>query len=448
MIRRFANPRLPCLVALCLVQAACAQYGPLPLPGRSGLAGSLSALRHAGPPPMPPLTVGAVAALAVQNNPDLLAARARHGLAQAQLLQAGLPPNPVLTGAVLPLVAGPANTTAYSAGISYDIRSLITLQDRRRAAQAAARQVDAQLLWQEWLVVGQARLLTVDIIEGDRSLRLFRDIRGLYEARLQRTRAALAAGNATLASVAPDVAAYDAARTQVNDLERLQLSRRHQLNALLGLAPDVPLPLAGLPDLPRFDLTAIRQALPTLPARRPDLIALQLGYRAQDAKLRGAILAQFPNLTFGVVGGSDNTSIRNIGPTITLDLPIFDRNQGNIAIERATRQQLHDEYAARLTTADGQVRAMLAEIALLRRQRESVQQDLASTARAARAATAALHAANLDEFSYVQLVSARYAKEQEIVAIDQSLLEQQVAIATLIGAGMPPITLPPEEARS
>ena len=29
-------------------------------------------------------------------------------------------------------------------------------------------------------------------------------------------------------------------------------------------------------------------------------------------------------------------------------------------------------------------------------------------------------------------------KEQEIVTIEQSLLEQQVAIATLIGAGMPP----------
>ena len=37
----------------------------------------------------------------------------------------------------------------------------------------------------------------------------------------------------------------------------------------------------------------------------------------------------------------------------------------------------------------------------------------------------------------------RLAKEQEVVAIEQSLLDQQVAIATLVGAGMPAIALPP-----
>jgi hypothetical protein len=42
----------------------------------------------------------------------------------------------------------------------------------------------------------------------------------------------------------------------------------------------------------------------------------------------------------------------------------------------------------------------------------------------------------------VDLVSTRLAKEQEVVSIEQSLLDQQVAIATLVGAGMPAITLP------
>ena len=110
--------------------------------------------------------------------------------------------------------------------------------------------------------------------------------------------------------------------------------------------------------------------------RRPDLVALQLGYRAQNAKLRTAILSRFPNLMFGVTGGSDNANVRNFGPQITLELPIFNQNQGNIAIETATRQQLHDEYAARLTAAFGQVRAMMAEIELLSRQLEAVRRDL------------------------------------------------------------------------
>ena len=187
--------------------------------------------------------------------------------------------------------------------------------------------------------------------------------------------------------------------------------------------------------------------LPTLPNRRPDLTALQLGYRAADARVRAAILGQFPNLTFGVTGGSDNSNVRNVGPQITLELPIFDRNQGNIAIERATREQLHAEYAARLAAANGQVRAALSEIALLQRQLASVRAELPALERAAAQAQSAFDTAAIDDRAYVDLVSARYAKEQELVLLEQSLLDQQVALATLTGAGLPQVALPPETDR-
>ena len=398
------------------------------------------------PPPGASLSVSDVARLAVLNSPDLRATRAQHGVAQAQLLQAGLAPNPQLTAAILPLAAGLGDTTAWNAGLSYDIKSLVTLGARRRSAQEAARQADAQIVWQEWQTASQASLLAVDLIEGERSIRLLQGTEALLASRQSRSEAALAAGNATLATVAPDVAAVQAARTLTRDAQRQMLSKRHQLNALLGLLPDVPLPLAAAPGLPPIDTDTVARDLPGLAARRPDLIALQLGYRAEDAKVRAAILAQFPNLTFGVTGGSDNANVRNIGPQIGLELPIFDRNQGNIAIERASRQQLHDEYAARLAAADGQVRAMLSEIALLTRQLAAVRAELPPLQRAASRAQAAFGAGGIDDRSYVDLVSARYAKEQDLVTIEQSLLDQQVALATLTGAGMPAVSLPPETA--
>ena len=111
-------------------------------------------------------------------------------------------------------------------------------------------------------------------------------------------------------------------------------------------------------------------------------------------------------------------------------------------IETATRQRMHDEYAARLAAASGQVRAMVAEIDLLSHQLTAVRQDLAGTRRVAGQAEAAFNAGNLDERSYVDLVAARLTKEQEVVTIEQSLLDQQVAIATLIGEGMPAIAIP------
>jgi hypothetical protein len=71
-----------------------------------------------------------------------------------------------------------------------------------------------------------------------------------------------------------------------------------------------------------------------------------------------------------------------------------------------------------------------------------VRRDLAGAQRVASQAEAAFAAGNLDERGYVELVGARLTKEQEIVTIEQSLLDQQVAIATLVGAGMPAIAIP------
>jgi outer membrane protein TolC len=426
-----------------LLLTGCAATSPLELPRQASLATNTNALRHDGFALTQPFTIAETTALAVQNNPDLIATRAQHGVAQAQVLQAGLLPNPQVTSAYLPLVAGVGTTSAWNAGIGEDIRSLITLSSTHRAAQASADQIDAQILWQEWQTIGQVRLLCVDIIEADRTLALLRQNGELLAGRYRKSRQAMMAGNETLTGSTPDLAAWQAITTQIHDQERQQLARRHQLNALLGLAPEVMLTLSPTPDIPPWNPDAVMAELPALTEHRPDLVALQLGYRAQNAKLRTAILSRFPNLTIGITGGSDNSNVRNFGPQVTLELPVFNQNQGNIAIETATRQQLHDEYAARLTAAVGQVQAMVAEINLLTRQLDGVRSELAGTRQVASRAEAAFKAGNIDERSYVDLVSTRLAKEQEVVTIEQSLLDQQVAIATLVGAGMPAITLPP-----
>jgi len=117
--------------------------------------------------------------------------------------------------------------------------------------------------------------------------------------------------------------------------------------------------------------------------------------------VRATIVAQFPNLIIGITGGSDNSEVRNLGPQISLELPLFDRNQGNIAIERATRQKLHDEYAARLAATDAQVRAMVSEITLLTTQLNIAERDAVAIRRAGAAATTEFDDGNLDERSYI-----------------------------------------------
>ncbi len=429
-----AARRLGCL-GLAVWLAACARYTALPLATGPVLAPDVASLRHDRLLPARP-GIAEIARLALLNDPDLQAARARHGVAQAQLLQAGILPNPQASLSATPTLAGPGPTTAWNAGFTLDLRALLLRPGAERAARDSIAQVDAELLWQEWQVVGQARLLAVQLIQERRGLALLGPLHGLLAQQLSERQQALQAGDATYTGMAPDLAALADVDARIRDTERLQLQQRHALAALLGLRPDAPLQLADTGPLPPLDVRAIRDALPDLPQRRPDLAALRWGYLAADEQLRGTVLSQFPNISFGPTGGSDNSNVRGFGPQLSLELPVFDRSQGRIAIAGATRRQLHDEYQARLTAADGEVRARLDEMTQLGTQIAAARTRLPQILAAAQAADAPDISPLLDPQARMDLLTARYTREAELVVLQQSLLEQQVAVETLAGNGM------------
>jgi outer membrane protein TolC len=417
-------------VAVVLTCGACASYRPAPLPQREALSAAAQAQ---------PWTVREVVARTLSDNPDLVAARAQKGIAAAQLLQAGLIPDPSFSGAILPLTAGPGAALAWNASLSADVRSLITLRARRAGAKAAAEQVDAEILWQEWQVASDARLLALQITGGERLLAVQRRGLELFQARDQRLRQAMAQGDVALQTAAPDIAALQAARAQVDDLERQQLARRHSLNALLGREPDAPLTLTDADEPPAPDLPSIDRLAEQTSRRRPDLVALRLGYRAQEARTREAVLLQFPALMLGVSASSDNSNVRNVGPQISGTIPLFDRNRGDIAIQRATRESLRAEYQARLDTAYGQLRAAVSELQAAQAQLARVRGDLPQATRAGERAERAHVARTIDELTYVDLANARLTKEEEIITLQQTVIEQAAIIDALTGAGLPPV---------
>ncbi len=56
-------------------------------------------------------------------------------------------------------------------------------------------------------------------------------------------------------------------------------------------------------------------------------------------------------------------------------------------------------------------------------------------------AEGALRGGLLDELSYVQLVVARLEKERQVIGLEQQLLDERTSLATLLGAGLPPVRL-------
>ena len=422
------------MAAACL--AGCATYHALPLPEQAASASSLSQLRGYDAA-TEPLSADTVERLVLLNNPDLRSARARHQAAQAQRQQDSVLPNPVVGGSVGYLLSGPGDATAWTASITQDITSLITLKPRREAAKATADEVDASLLWEEWQTIGKARLLVIDLVEGQRQLELQQQALDLLTKRESRITQAIGAGNVDRVTVAPDLAAAADTRTAVHDLQRRQLDQQQQLAALLGLKPGVAVPLATPLAPSDLDAASIREQADSISRRRPDLVALQLGYRAQEATLRAAVLTQFPPLSIGYDASQDNSRVRNGGPAVSFALPIFDRNQGNVAIAKATREQLHQEYTTRMATSRDEVDALLDQYAQLQRQRQAL---LPAKDDATRAADQAMHAWQdglVDMRAYVDLEVAALTRQAALVATDQAMLEQQAAVELLVGRGMP-----------
>lgn len=422
------------MAGVCL--AGCATYQARPLPGQAASASSLAQLRGYDAASQP-FSAAAIERLVLLNNPDLRSARARHQAAQAQRQQDSVLPNPVVGGSIGYLLSGPGDATAWTASITQDITSLITLKPRREAARATADEVDASLLWEEWQTIGKARLLVIDLVEGQRQLGLQQQALDLLTKRESRITQAIAAGNVDRVTVAPDLAAAADARTAVHDLQRRQLDQQQQLAALLGLKPDVAIPLATPLAPADLDAASIREQADGIGRRRPDLVALQLGYRAQEATLRAAVLAQFPPLSIGYDASQDNSRVRNGGPAVSFALPIFDRNQGNVAIATATRERLHQEYTVRMATSRDEVDALLDQYAQLQRQRQALLPAQDDATRAAAQAMQAWRDGLVDMRTYVDLEVAALNRQAALAATDQAMLEQQAAVELLVGRGMP-----------
>src|SRR5258708_2317522 len=256
-----------------LLLGGCAPYGPVPLPERVDLADRLPGQVAQ------PLDMDAISTVAVLNNPDLRAARRKSGVSEAQAFAAGILPNPELTANLDPASGGGSEVIGYGLGISYDIKNLIVQPAKLGAANAARDQARLNLLWQEWQTVAQARTLYVQRINAAEKRELFANLEERYATQADRSGRALQTGDATFDTAGIDLAALLDARSQLRTAERTGSQADYQLRTLLGLAPQVELPLRPLTPPPIPDRPSIHSPLPNVSHPRPALPAPQLAYQ-------------------------------------------------------------------------------------------------------------------------------------------------------------------------
>ncbi|MHB8743794.1 MAG: TolC family protein [Sulfuricaulis sp.] len=433
-------------IGIALSLGGCATYHALPLADSANLKARLEQLnltvpsggsnsvptRISSEKPLSPDEVGLVAVL---NSPSLASQPGQLSAARAGLLSATLLPNPSLGVDYGFYLRGPATSNSLTASISEDIRSIVTYRPRVQAAKARVGQVKADLLWQEWQVAQRARLLAVDIYANERELEIRGKELDLLDKEVNQVRTATLAGNLALSVEAPLLAVQASAQIAIAATRMTLMKDWQDLDALIGLDPSVRFTIAAPTPLRLPD--NINPLIETLPKRRPDLVALQLGYDAADQDVREAILGQFPAFTIGPAGGWDTSRVYSIGPAISMDLPIFNRNQGKIASARATRVQLHADYQARLDDAVSTSNSLLARIQAIK---SDLKRSRSASEEAGSLADSALRAYkedNLDQRSLTDYQTTALERQLDTLNYQRALDENTLALSIELATGLP-----------
>lgn len=444
------------VVGLAVGLAGCSTYTPMPLPERANLVSNLSQLNLAIPSqskvdPAKPVTPDQVGLLAVLNDPELASQRAKIDAANADVLTEKILPNPSVSLSYASLVSAPpgaAIADAMTASISQDILSIITYGPRVAAAESRFKQVGADAIWDEWQVAQKARMDAIALNAEDHEIALRRHDLALLTSEINEVQKATQAGNLDLTTSAPLLANLATAQRDLAAVQLQEVKDWQDLDSLLGLRPTARFVISEPEDVKLPD--SIDPLIASVPTRRPDLVALKLGYDAAEEDVRVAILSQFPPFALGAAGGSDTSEVVSVGPQVTFDLPIFNRNQAKIASTHATRSQLHAEYQSRLDDAEGTARSLLiqartaeANLVEARKARDSAKSILD-------AAEKAYHQGNIDQRALSDFQSTALDREVDVIDYERQLQENALGLSVELGVGFPPtlITRPDQETRS
>lgn len=381
------------------LQARCAYPGADRLP-TSAAVGPFNGFRPAlrerasrlGHPLLPRLRIDSsdglspdeLALISVVANPDLRVLRDARGLAHAQVIEAGLLPNPTVSFSVdVPAGPQPPGTSpGYGVTLGWSLGELVRRGASRRAARLAERSVVLDVAWAEWRVALGAQLGAYRLIVLREVLAAHqRYVRELTKAVGQVRRATAARALPVTQLVSTEAALRKAEADLTSARRRLDL-QRVQLGSVVGLGPDVGRKVRGsLPCIPHETSLTSTRLLRGLDGRRLDLRALKVALRGQSAALRAAALRAFPGIWLGVGFSQDTGNVKSVGLSIEVELPVFDRGQAQRASVRASRKQIRHRYEVRLNETRRRVLLALATLRGVRARLAVLGRAIASQAR-------------------------------------------------------------------
>lgn len=324
-----------------------------------------------------PLTSGSAVQIALLNNRKLQSEYESLGIAQADLVQAGLLSNPVLFGSIrFPKGGKGGNNVEFEVAKEFlDIllrpaRKRLAATEFEKAKLRVANEVmklaaEVQAAFYE--MQARQQLADVQKVAAEAALTSYKLAQRFDEA-----------GNLTPLQLARE---RSAAAEMTADLLRSDAglqSARDRINSLLGLIGaerewELGEKLAGLPesdtDAERAEELALEQRLDLAAADKQTMQLLQALELTRSYRYIGG--AQF-----GVSTEREPDGGRVTGPNFTVELPVFDRRQAEIARLESLLQQSKSRAAALRTNIRNEVHAALNRIKAARKLAEYYRDEL------------------------------------------------------------------------
>jgi len=305
------------------------------------------------------LTLDAAIQIALLDNRALQAVYAQLGIAQADVVQAGLLQNPILSADVrFPTVQGAAIGAA--AGLVQEFISMLQIPLRKRVAAAAFDEATLTASASIVDLVTEVKRAYYRLQGAEQLLELRRTVRDATGLSADIARRQHDAGNVTNLDLANESALAEQAGADLARAESEVADDREELTALMGLwgGDAAGWRIAShLPELPSDDVPP--DALESLAvSQRLDLVAARQRIRTVllARRLAGAF-RWLPSAALGVAAEREvDNGVWSIGPSVELPIPIFDQGQATLARNAAELGQRENEHAALEVTVRSQVR--------------------------------------------------------------------------------------------
>jgi len=302
------------------------------------------------------LTIDAAIQIALLQNQQLQSVYEDLGVAQAELVQAGLLKNPVFDAAVrLRVAGGPVNPEL---AIAQDFLDLLFIPMRTRVARAEFEAAKQRVTGAVLDLAGSVRIACYELQAELQLLDLEKAVLASSDAAAAAAARLHAAGNVTDLELASEQALAAEARLDVAAAEAHVVDLRERLNALMGLWGDqTGWTLAGRlqePPQEEIDLTGLEGRAVTASLDLADMRAQVAAARERVGLAR--VAGPLPSLDGGVVADRDDGEWE-VGPSVALPLPLFDQGQAQVATSAAELRRTERRFHALAVQLRAAVRA-------------------------------------------------------------------------------------------